>query len=339
VDRFAANTLRTLGIVVTAICVILGCLVLLLLALCFGMLSGVGSTGRANPQTFTIAIGAVCAAAVLIAGGVSIIGVLARGMVGSDTPPPVVHRPLRVPGAAEPEKHPQAPPPPLPVSDQDRLDHALESLGAMAKGTRQPRPAQPVPSAPPPATIKTSPRSIDSRHFSPASRTAIQQLGYAVAAKIVAEIALGIIGWNGALGVPRIVRVPFPVYRWGFIVWGLAAIAPNLVLLYALARRPGPRAFSYALVIPALHLLFGLFGHSAFLAFILRAGQSLAPLVSIIPWLLDILILYLAWKAIRLTGIEPAPERLIVASVVIFLYSSLLPLLGVYLNTIRPLAG
>ncbi|MGA8442612.1 MAG: hypothetical protein WB762_18770 [Candidatus Sulfotelmatobacter sp.] len=63
-----------------------------------------------------------------------------------------------------------------------------------------------------------------------------------------------------------------------------------------------------------MHILFGLIGHSAFLAFVLRPGQIAAPLLSIIPWILDILILYLAWKAIRQTGIEPDPPRLIVAA-------------------------
>jgi len=47
--------------------------------------------------------------------------------------------------------------------------------------------------------------------------------------------------------------------------------------------------------------------------------------LTLFPWLLDILILHLAWKAIRLTGIQPNSTRLIVASVVIFLYTCLLP--------------
>jgi hypothetical protein len=153
-------------------------------------------------------------------------------------------------------------------------------------------------------------------------------LAAAIAAKITAEVVLGIVGWYGALGVPS---APFPVYRLGF-TGGLAGIAPHLVLLYALGRRPSHIAFSYALIIPSVHILFGVFGHSAFLAFILRAGQSPPPLLTIIPWILDILILYLAWKAIRLSGLLPDPVRLIVAAVVIFLYTVSLPLLVLLLN-------
>jgi hypothetical protein len=333
VDRFVSNTLRTLGIVVTAIFVILGCLVLLLAALCFGALASAGPRGQSQPTVVVIAAFALIAAAVLIAGGVSVIAVLSRGMVRGPaqptTPYPLIPQPTSTPKSPEPSKS---------VSDEARIDQTLADLEAKARvvtppiqpSTEPSKSATPLPhSRPVPA-----PRPIDVRHLSPASRTAIHQLAYAIVAKVFAEIALGIVGWYGALGVPRIGRVPFPVYRFGFIVWGLAAIAPHLVLLYALARRPGPRTFAYALVIPALHLLYGLFGHSALLIFILRPGQSLAPLLSIFPWLIDILVLYLAWKAIRRTGIEPNPERLIVASVVIFLYSSLLPLLAIYLNTI-----
>ena len=122
-------------------------------------------------------------------------------------------------------------------------------------------------------------------HLSPGTWIALQQLAAAIAAKITAEVVLGIVGWYGALGAPS---APFPVYRLGFMAWGLAAIAPHLVLLYALARRSSRTAFSNALIIPSLHILFGLFGHSAFLAFILRAGQFAAPLLTIIPWILDI---------------------------------------------------
>ena len=178
---------------------------------------------------------------------------------------------------------------------------------------------------------RPQPRQIDvATHLAPASAAAIQQLAIAIVAKITSEVLLGIVGWYGALGVPQ--AAPFPVYRIGFMAWGLAAIAPHILLLYVLARRPGRTAFAYALIIPSIHILFGLFGHSAFLAFILRAGQVAAPLLSVIPWILDILILYLAWKAIRLTGLLPDPPRLVVAAVVIFLYISVLPALVVLLN-------
>ena len=334
-DRFASNTLRTLGIVLTSIFVILGCLVLLLLAACFGILANAGGSGHSDPQASNLAFGALVVAVLLIALGVSIVTRLAKGIGhANDAPPAPTYTlipPPTPPKPTQPEQKANQPTTPIPMSDEARLDQALASLEARTKRPEPPKKLEPPPPAPPrvPSREPIAPRPIDVRHLSPASRTAIRQLAYAISAKIAAEVALGIVGWYGALGVPS---APFPVYRFGFIAWGLAAIAPHLVLLYALARHPGPRAFAYSLVIPSLHLLFGIFGHSAFLAFILRAGQMATPLLSIAPWLLDILILYLAWKAIRQTGIEPNPARLIMASVVIFLYTSMLPGLLMFLN-------
>ena len=345
-DRFASNTLRTLGIVATSIFVILGCLVLLALALCFGILANVGGSGHSDPQASMLAFGAVVAAIVLVIIGVAVVSKLAKGIVhGTDALQTPAY--TLIPPATSTTTKKEAPAP----SDEAKLDQALSSFEARSKRivlptqpelVHKPEPAPKTEPAPPaPLTLPTAlrpprvaapVRPLDIDHLSPASRTAIQQLGLAIAAKIVSEVALGVVGWWGILSVPASVRIPFPVYRFGFIAWGLAAIAPHMVLLYALARRPGPRAFAYALVIPSLHLLFGIFGHSAFLAFILRAGQIATPLLSITPWFFDILILYLAWKAIRLTGIEPAPVRLIVASVVIFLYTSFLPVLVLVLN-------
>ncbi len=371
-DGFANNTLRTLGIILTSIFVILGCLVLLLLALCFGILSNVGGSGQANGQTAGLAAAALVACAVLIVGGISVVSTLAKGIVRgrseqASTFPPTPPYTL-IPPASEPApKAPYQPQPAPPVSDEAKLDQALARYEAMASGRAEPphkiapipadpsQPAQPTPPHAPstqPASPRVAersstarpvaPRPIDVRHLSPTSRAAIAQLAYAILAKIAAEVLIGIVGWYNAgwynavrYGSIGAFRAPFPVYRFSFMAWGLAAIAPHLVLLYALARRPGPRAFAYSLVIPSLHLLFGIFGHSAFLVYILRPGQTATPLLTIIPLLLDVLILYLAWKAIRLTGIEPSPTRLIVASAVILLYTSVMPVLVAILSYAR----
>jgi hypothetical protein len=287
-DRFAANTLRTLGIIAVAICVMLASGVLLLLGLCFASFSKMG-TGHSNPGEDLFVRGFFLAALAVLIGGIFAIASLARGYMRDPNRPVDEPRPRLMPTSTE-------------ISEQ-------------FKELLPPRP---------------QPREIDAAtHLSPASSTAIQYLAIAIAAKVTSEVLLGIVGWYGSLGVRS---APFPLYRLGFTAWGLAAIAPHLVLLYALARRPSRTAFSYALIIPSVHILFGLFGHSAFLAFILRAGQVAAPLLTIFPWILDILILYLAWKAIRLSGLLPDPVRLIVAAVVIFLYTVSLPLLVLLLN-------
>jgi len=181
----------------------------------------------------------------------------------------------------------------------------------------------------PPAPIQSRVIPGVVKHLSPASQSAIQQLALVLAAKIAAEVVLGLVGWYVALGSPR---TPFALLNFGFLAWGLAAIAPDLVLLYSLTRRPGPSAFAYALVIPTLHILFGLTGHSALLFLIPHSRQAAIPFLSIIPWILDIFVPYLTWKAIRFTGIHLDHTRLITAFIVILIYRILLPALFVLLN-------
>ncbi len=300
-DRFASNTFRTLAIIGVAVFVIIGSLVVLFIGLCFRAFANYGGPEHYDPTGMAIFYAAIVIDAFLVTSGVVGIAAMTRSLIRSnkdkdgDVQAPVAPYPL-LPSTA----------PPKPASPR------VTPLNVTTPHTPQ---ARVIPDV--------------ATHLSPASTAAIQRLAIAIVAKIAAEVALGVVGWNGALGSPK---APFPLYQFGFMAWGLAAIAPHLVLLYYLARRPGRTAFAYALVIPSIHIFFGLFGHSAFLAFVLRPGQIAAPLLSIIPWVLDMLILYLAWKAIRQTGIEPDPARLIVAAVVIFLYTSLLPALVFVLN-------
>jgi len=298
-DRFASNTFRTLAIIGVAVFVIIGSLVVLFIGLCFRALANAGGPSHYDPSGMAIFYAAIILDAFFVTGGIIGIAAMTRSLIRSN---------------------------------QDGNDRALVAPYPLVPSTA---PLQPTPSHGMLTNIIT-PRTPQARaipdvatHLSPASAAAIQQLAVAIVAKIAAEVALGLVGWNEALGSPK---APFPLYQFGFMAWGLAAIAPHLVLLYALARRPGRTAFAYALVIPSIHIFFGLIGHSAFLAFVLRPGQIAAPLLSIIPWILDVLILYLAWKAIRQTGIQPDPPRLIVAAIVIFLYTSLLPALVLILN-------
>jgi len=80
-DRFASNTVRTLGIVAISIFVIIACLLLLLLALCAGMLGGLGGPGHHDPQTMKLFYGSILAAVVLVSIGVLTISRLAKGIV------------------------------------------------------------------------------------------------------------------------------------------------------------------------------------------------------------------------------------------------------------------
>jgi hypothetical protein len=277
-DRFASNTFRTLGIVAISICVIVGCLLLLLLALCAGMLGAAGNPAHHDPQTTKLFYGSILAAAILVIIGVLSIAKLAKGIVRESTALP----------APQPESQS------LPLAPSVAHDVAA--------------------------------------HLSPASRSAIHTLVLALAAQIAAQVAVGVLGWQWALQSPiASFRPSVPIA----LVSGVASNLPYLVLLFSLLSNPSRRTFAYSLVIPSLLVLFGIFGNSASIFFFLRFAHSPASFLLLIPWALHIFILYLAWKAIRLTGIFPNPARLIVAAVVVVIYYSLLPVLLVVLNYLR----
>jgi len=277
-DRFASNTFRTLGIVAISICVIVGCLLLLLLALCAGMLGAAGNPAHHDPQTTKLFYGSIVAAAILVIIGVLTIAKLAKGIVRESTALP----------APQPESQS------LPLAPSVAHDVAA--------------------------------------HLSPASRSAIHTLVLALAAHIAAQVAVGVLGWQWALQSPiASFRPSVPIA----LVSGVASNLPYLVLLFSLLSNPSRRTFAYSLVIPSLLILFGTFGNSASIFFFLRFAHSPASFLLLIPWALHIFILYLAWKAIRLTGIFPNPARLIVAAIVVVIYYSLLPVLLVALNYLR----
>jgi hypothetical protein len=277
-DRFASNTFRTLGIVAISICVIVGCLLLLLLALCAGMLGAAGNPAHHDPQTTKLFYGSILAAAILVIIGVLSIAKLAKGIVRESTALP----------APQPDSQS------LPLAPSVAHDVAA--------------------------------------HLSPASRSAIHTLVLALAAQIAAQVAVGVLGWQWALQSPiASFRPSVPIA----LVSGVASNLPYLVLLFSLLSNPSRRTFAYSLVIPSLLILFGTFGNSASIFFFLRFAHSPASFLLLIPWALHIFILYLAWKAIRLTGIFPNPARLIVAAIVVVIYYSLLPVLLVALNYLR----
>jgi len=277
-DRFTSNTLRTLGIVAISIFVIVGCLLLLLLALCAGMLGAAGNPAHHDPQTTKLFYGSILAAAILVIIGVLSIAKLAKGIVRESTALPAPQ--------AESQSFPLAP----------SVTHDVVA------------------------------------HLSPASRSAIHTLVLALAAQIAAQVAVGVLGWQWALQSPiASFRPSVPIA----LVSGLASNLPYLVLLFSLLSNPSRRTFAYSLVIPSLLILFGTFGNSASIFFFIRFAHSPASFLLLIPWALHIFILYLAWKAIRLTGIFPNPARLIVAAIVVVIYYSLLPVLLVALNYLR----
>ncbi len=302
-DRFASNTLRTLAIVAISIFVVIGSLVLLLLALCLGMFGGLGSPSHHDPQTVKVFYGSILGAVLLVIIGVLSIAKLAKGIVHESS-----------------------------ISQTPALQPDSKSLSPASSLPLPPRPpdAQPSVAQPPIPHPQVTRDAVT--HLSPASRAAIHTLVLAIAAQIAAQLAIGILGWQWAL------HSTFAAFRPSLLsalVSAFASNLPYLVLLFSLLRKPGRRAFAYSLAIPSLLVLFGTFGNSATIFYLSRFVHSSASFLLLIPWALHIFIFYLAWKAIRLTGILPNPARIILAAVVVFFYYSLLPVLLVALNFLR----
>jgi len=289
-DRFASNTLRTLAIVVISVVVIVGSLALLLLAFCFGLMGNLTVSGHHDPTVVKMFFGAILVAIVLVTVGVTSVARLARGIVR------------------------EAPIPPPQLQTQSN---------AAAVGLASPPALTPPDIAPP---VVQPPRIPGDAvfHLSPASRSAIHRLVLAIVAQVVAQLVPLLLAWRWIL------RSSLLNSRQTYLTALLSALVSNipyLVLLFNLLRRPTRRTFAYALVIPSILILFGFFGSSATIFYLFRAGRSPASFLLTVPWILHVLILYLAWKAIRLTGILPNPARIIAAAVVIFFYYTLLPAL------------
>jgi hypothetical protein len=108
VDRFASNTLRTLACIAISIFIIIGCPLLLLIALLARMLGGTGIPGHPNPQAMNLFYGSIVAAVVLVIIGVLFIVKLAKGFVRESTtlpPPHAESLSLTAPSTPEPTAH------------------------------------------------------------------------------------------------------------------------------------------------------------------------------------------------------------------------------------------
>jgi len=328
-ERWAANTLRTFGLIVVSIVVIVLSLGLALLGLCFAILASADRHGGATPQTNNfIYLGLAGALAVLV-GGIFVIGAMARAIFRESKVQDRERNQYQ--NQSQNQYLPPLPPyslvPPAPRTPA-QPNVVVPSAQPNAQPSITPNIVIPAASAPAPPPPRRSALDAAS-HLSPASRTAIDRLILAIAAQASAQLIVGVIEW---LWAGQIVMSRLRLHGPLLFAWNLAAIAPYLLLAYTLRRRPGPTAFSFCLVIPGIRSVFGFFGQTASVIIFLRTFHSGMPLLSAIPWILDVLIFYLAWKAVRLTGIEPTPARLILSAVDIFLYSISLPVIFLLLN-------
>jgi hypothetical protein len=275
-ERWAANTLRTLGIILTAGFVLVTSLILLLFSMCAAQGDLGGSKHPDQVVPYLIAAGLV----VIL--GVLVIVRLARGIYRS--PAIAGPTPASIPAGALP------------------------------------------PSAPAPT------RSDIPLHLSPLSRQSITQLVLALAAQIVVSSAAWFFGQLHFWSAPR----AFAPQNWTLFL--LAPFVffhiPYAILIYALLKRPDRRAFTYAIAVPAVLILESLFSVS----FIGRyyVHQPMGFVLLLVPWLIHIVIIVLAYKAIQQTGLHPEPASLLVAALVAFAFFSLIHVVTPFLYRFIP---
>jgi hypothetical protein len=258
-ESWVANTLRTLGIILTAGFMLVGSLFLLLLAMCA---SQGGFGGNKHPEQV---VPYIFAAVALLISGIWFIAWLGRGIYRSANVP----QPLVADGPIGPT-------------------YAASSPASLA-----------VPF-----------------HLSPLGLRSVYRLVAAIAAQILISAAAWAFNevrfWASmkslTLTPPTLILLmPYVLYH-----------VPYALLIYFLLKRPDRRTFTYSVAVPAVVILQSLFSR-AVLSY-LYIHEPLGFFFMFLPWALHIVILVLAYKAIRQVGVEPQPASLVVAALVTFLY-------------------
>lgn len=304
-ERWAANTLRTLGIILTSGLVIISCLFLILLSMCFG---------GANENTSAQAVaGGLIVGAILIAiAGIVFVVWLARGISRSKLVEPADEN-LSLIGPdvnASPVPPPGIPLPPRPEPQFSAPLHPalLERPAKPLVDTPEPQPSLPV-------------------HLSSLSRRTLDRLVLALGAQILLSAVAWIFGqlhfWSG--------RQPYAPRN-----WTLALLAPYVlyhvpyaVLIYFLLKKPDRRTFAYSIAVPAVMMLQGVFSLGIVGYYFVHEPRGLLLLV--LPWLVHIVILLLAYKSIQQVGLHPEPSSIMIAAVTTYLFFSLIHVITPFL--------
>jgi|SRR5882672_4233480 len=253
-ERWAANTLRGLGILLTAVLMICSCLLLLIMSMCTWKSPNNGQS-----------IGFLVGATFVLALGIFVIARLARGIIRSGSPE-----------------------------------------------TAQSQPSPPAAAIP--------------LHISPASAEALDHLSYAIGA----SIALGVLQWGMTLfrlwttirgvGQPgaQTFQQPWLVIA---LISAFLQYLPYILLLFRLQQNPDRPALAFSMGIPAASIL-----HSAtslpLMWRVLSYPQYLVPtlLPLIAAFVLQIVILVLAWRANQRLGYRQEPISLIIAAAAVYVY-------------------
>jgi len=268
-ERWAANTLRTLGIILTAGFVLVTSLILLLLSMCAAQSYG----GASHPDA---AVPYILGALVVAIGGVWFIAWLARG----------IFRSMKV------------------------LEPAPDGTLSITEVAATVPDLTPVP-----------------LHLSPSSRKTIDRLVLALGAQIFFSAVAWIFGqlhfWSA--------RQPYASRN-----WTLALLAPYIlyhvpyaVLMYFLVKKPDRRTFAYSIAVPAVMILQAVFSLGIVGYYFVHEPRGFLLLV--VPWLIHIVILVLAYQAIQQVGLHPEPSSILVAAAVTFVFFSLIHVITPFL--------
>jgi hypothetical protein len=260
-ERWAANTLRTLGIILTTGFVLITSLILLLLSICA---AGGDLGGHKHPEQVL--------PYVLAAGLVLILGVL--GIV--------------------------------------RLGRGILRSMATAEAVAAGVPAGVLPSTEPVPSVPL--------HLSPLGRKAIDRLVLALGAQIFLSAVAWIFNQLHFWSAPR----AFAPHNWTLVLLAPFILyhLPYAILIYVLLRRPDRRAFTYSIAVPAVLILQSLFSLGVIAYYYVHEPRGFLLLV--LPWLIHIVILVLAYQAIQQVGLHPEPSSLIVAAIVTFFFFSMI---------------
>jgi hypothetical protein len=291
-ERWAANTLRTLGIVFTVGATLIASLLLLLLSICAGQVGG----STRESAAFPLFIGTV----VTLVVGILITVSLARGIANSAAAALATPRYVR-----EPTFIPSAVPPPSATAPRESFTQPLR------------------PPVVPPSSATASRESFTQPlRLSPLGQTAVNRLIWALGAQIVVSVVCWFVSQLYFWTMPRtlaphnwilILLVPFVLYR-----------LPYLILIYRFRTQPANRTLIYSFVVPAVLAFQAVFNLAAIIYAYVQ--HPVGFLLLALPWTIHIVIMVLAWKAIREVGVQPDASYLFRAGVVTFAYFFLLHL-------------
>jgi hypothetical protein len=193
--------------------------------------------------------------------------------------------------------------------------------------------AFPAPSIPPSISSSAQPATASAAsvsvrlHFSPLGRKTIDHLVLALVAQTVLSALAWFFNQLHFWTAPR----GFAPHNWTLILLAPFILyhVPYAILIYYLLKKPDRRTFAYALAVPAVLVLQALVSLS--LVTFTYIHEPWGFLLLFLPWLIHIVILVFAYKAVQQTGIHPEPSSLMTAALMTFLYFSFIHVITPFL--------